>query len=318
MSFPIHRNTDKRSCGAQTIAIGQSTVFINGLLASVEGDPNTHKKGELLATMNDGSIFINNKKVVMKGSASKPDLLHPKSPALGASPNVYASGGKGPAAAASAGVTASQAAQSSGTNGSMGGGGGVSDPNAANLDAEEAGARSTATDPSAGGNTNTGAVGAPSASVQAREQQALQYYIDLGYTPEQAAGIVGNLTNESGLSPTIVTPNDAGPGLDSEGIAQWNRDRLVNLKGFAADRGTTYQDFETQLAFVDHEMRGSGANAGGTERAAYNRLIQTNNPQDAAVAFSTFERYRGYKLGIQGRETQERANDATRILNAGS
>jgi hypothetical protein len=127
MSFPIHRNTDKRSCGAQTIAIGQSTVFINGLLASVEGDPNTHKKGELLATMNDGSIFINNKKVVMKGSASKPDLLHLKSPALGASPNVYASGGKGPAAAASAGATASQAAQSGGTNGSMGGGG-VSDP----------------------------------------------------------------------------------------------------------------------------------------------------------------------------------------------
>ena len=311
MSFPIHRNTDKRSCNAQTVVIGQSTVFINGLLASVEGDPNTHKKGELLATMNDGSIFINNKKVVMKGSESKPDLLHLKSKAVGASSNVYASGGSGPAAAASAGATASQAAASGGTNGSMGSGN-------ADLAAEEAGARATASDPSAGGAKNNGPVGAPAADVQSREQQALQYYIDQGYTPEQAAGIVGNLTNESGLDPTAVNPNDAGPGRDSEGIAQWNRDRLNNLQGFAAERGTSYQDFETQLAFVDHEMRGTGAHGGGSERAAYNRLTQTNNPRDAANAFSTYERYRGYELGLQGHETQQRAADATRILNAGS
>ncbi len=53
-----------------------------------------------------------------------------------------------------------------------------------------------------------------------------------GYTPQQASAIAGNLQRESGpnLNPNSVNPNDAGPGLDSYGIAQWNRERLANLQ----------------------------------------------------------------------------------------
>jgi len=99
---PVHRNSDSRNCGATTIVKGQKNVFVNGKLASVQGDPNSHGKGELTASVNDGTIFINNKKVVLKGSSAAPDLLYqpqghphgnPKS--VGASPNVFASGGKG-------------------------------------------------------------------------------------------------------------------------------------------------------------------------------------------------------------------------------
>ena len=100
MSVPVHRHTDSRSCGASTTVAGQSNVFVNNLLASVQGDPNTHGGGSLGATVNDGTVFINNKKVVLKGSSAAPDSLcpplgppHCNPAAVGASPNVFACGG---------------------------------------------------------------------------------------------------------------------------------------------------------------------------------------------------------------------------------
>ena len=93
---PVHRNSDSRSCGASTIVAGQSNVYVNGKLASVQGDPNSHGGGALGATVNDGTVFVNNKKLVLKGSSAAPDALcpprggahcNPKS--VGASPDVF-------------------------------------------------------------------------------------------------------------------------------------------------------------------------------------------------------------------------------------
>lgn len=44
-------------------------------LISVQGDPNSHINGELLANNNSGKFFINGKKVVYLNSNSDPDLL---------------------------------------------------------------------------------------------------------------------------------------------------------------------------------------------------------------------------------------------------
>lgn len=71
----IHRNNDKRICGATTIVTGQSTVYLNGELISVEGDPCSHGNGELKADTNTSKIYINGKKVVYKGSNAYPDRL---------------------------------------------------------------------------------------------------------------------------------------------------------------------------------------------------------------------------------------------------
>ena len=71
----IHRNNDARVCGARTIAQGQSTVYINGELAAVEGDPNTHGGGELIASVNPGTVFIGGKQLVAEGSNANPDNL---------------------------------------------------------------------------------------------------------------------------------------------------------------------------------------------------------------------------------------------------
>lgn len=99
------------------------------------------------------------------------------------------------------------------------------------------------------------------------------------YTVSQAAGIVGNLEAESSLRPFAVNKNDAGAGLDSEGIAQWNRDRLDALKTFARKSNADWQDFTTQLLFVDHELRGRplpspGRDGASAESGAYAKLRQ--------------------------------------------
>ena len=58
----VHRSTDPRSCGATTVVVGQSSVYADQLLIAVDGDPNTHGDGNLIAGSNN--VFINNKLVV--------------------------------------------------------------------------------------------------------------------------------------------------------------------------------------------------------------------------------------------------------------
>ena len=59
-----HRHGDARACGATTIVSGQSTVFMNGVLQSVNGDPNTHGAGNLIAGSKEvfagGILCVNN------------------------------------------------------------------------------------------------------------------------------------------------------------------------------------------------------------------------------------------------------------------
>ena len=58
-----HRHGDARVCGATTVVTGQSTVTINGQLWAVEGDPNTHLEGGLIAS--GSTVTINGKKVIV-------------------------------------------------------------------------------------------------------------------------------------------------------------------------------------------------------------------------------------------------------------
>jgi len=62
MTIPIHRDTDARACGATTTVAGNSTVYANALLVSVDGDPNSHGGGPLGATSN--KVFCHNILVV--------------------------------------------------------------------------------------------------------------------------------------------------------------------------------------------------------------------------------------------------------------
>jgi len=71
MAKGAHRHTDDRACGALTIVIGQSTVYVNNLWWAVEGDIDTHcdPKGPLKAIYGAMNIYIENKKIIVGENA---------------------------------------------------------------------------------------------------------------------------------------------------------------------------------------------------------------------------------------------------------
>jgi len=120
------------------------------------------------------------------------------------------------------------------------------------------------------------------ASVGGRAEVAMGFFQSKGYTKEQAAGIVGNLIGESNLNPEI-----RGDGGMSHGIAQWNRERLDNLRRFASSKGKSWQDFGVQLEFIDWELQ-------NVEKSAYANLKNAKTIDEATAAFIGYERPRGW------------------------
>lgn len=57
-------DTFLRFCGATNIVTGQSSFYINGLKASVEGDKNSHNNLGDLVSQSPGTIFIEGKKMI--------------------------------------------------------------------------------------------------------------------------------------------------------------------------------------------------------------------------------------------------------------
>lgn len=115
-----------------------------------------------------------------------------------------------------------------------------------------------------------------------------------GLNKAAAAGIVGNLMQESRLNPTARNSHSG-----AFGIAQWLGPRLHALEAFAHQHHTSARDFNTQLAFLVHELHGS-------ESRALAALQHAQTPEQAARIFShKFER-----AGAHER------HDATRIAFA--
>jgi len=120
--------------------------------------------------------------------------------------------------------------------------------------------------------------------VAGRATQAMGYFMKKGYSQVQAAGIVGNLIQESNLRPSGAV-GDNGTAF---GVAQWRGERLTRLKRFAAANGRQWEDFETQLAFVDMELQSS-------ERRAGDQLRSAKTVEEATAAFIGFERPKGWR-----------------------
>ncbi len=87
-------------------------------------------------------------------------------------------------------------------------------------------------------------------------QQAYEFFVHQGWTPQQSAGIVANLEAESGLRPDAV-----GDGGQAYGIAQWHPDRQALFAGLLGKpiQGSSLED---QLFFVHAELQRSEKRAG--------------------------------------------------------
>lgn len=134
-----------------------------------------------------------------------------------------------------------------------------------------------------------------------KEGQAIDFLMKQGLTANQAYGIVGNLIQESGLSPTIE--NATG----HKGIAQWDGSRWSNLESFAAANGSYAEDFETQLAFLVHELN-------TTERGGWQSVLEravNRTPEEYAHYFDMFVERSG------GEESAQRQAYARELANTG-
>jgi len=127
-----------------------------------------------------------------------------------------------------------------------------------------------------------------SLNLEQRTLRAMNYFIDQGWEPHQAAGIVGNLLAESQLDTTVK-----GDGGISIGIAQWNNykndpnGRRASLEKFAKAQGKDWENLDVQLAYVQHELMTSEGYAG-------NLIKNANNVQEANDGMIAFEKPKGY------------------------
>ena len=125
-----------------------------------------------------------------------------------------------------------------------------------------------------------------------------------GYSDAQAAGIVGNLMQESSLNTGARNRGDGRDGSDSIGIGQWNQDRAVNLHRFAKASDRDVYSLDTQLDFIHHELNGAEKRSGDLLRnatdipSATRAMISYERPQDfswdnptAGHGYSNRERY---------------------------
>jgi hypothetical protein len=99
-------------------------------------------------------------------------------------------------------------------------------------------------------------IGSTGSALSSDEETAYKYFVGKGLTDFQAAGIVGNLMQESNVIPTSVQYG-GGPG---RGIAQWsvggrwNADPGDNVAAYASEHGESEWSLDLQLAFVWYEL----------------------------------------------------------------
>ena len=104
------------------------------------------------------------------------------------------------------------------------------------------------------------------------------FLIDMGFTPEQAAGFLGNFWVETGGTFEPDTEEVGGGG--GYGIAQWT-DRRAALEAYAKRKGQDVGTLELQLAFLKYELEGS-------EAAAYDQIKKAKTVDEAWVAVSVY------------------------------
>lgn len=105
--------------------------------------------------------------------------------------------------------------------------------------------------------SNVSAVGGPPAGgtdVQSRLLADLQR--DFNLTPEQAAGVVGNLAHETGGFTQMQELNPTVPGSrGGYGYAQWTGPRRRAFEAWTQENGLDPNSYEANYGFLAHELR---------------------------------------------------------------
>ncbi len=115
----------------------------------------------------------------------------------------------------------------------------------------------------------------------ANDQAAFDYFVGKGLTNFQAAGIVGNLDQESGVNPASVQAGGPGRGIAQWSVGgRWDTDSNDNAVWYASKQGQSVLSLQLQLDFIWYEL---------TTFSSYGlaALRQSTNVSDATVTFET-------------------------------
>lgn len=126
------------------------------------------------------------------------------------------------------------------------------------------------------------------------EEKVWWALIDAGYSKEATAGVMGNIYAESGFNASII---EGGTGIGF-GLCQWSFGRRTQLEAYAASKGVSPSDVDTQIEFLLGEITpGGGANGYATYNLMANHGYTANDwknastPEQAAEIFCwIFER----------------------------
>lgn len=130
-----------------------------------------------------------------------------------------------------------------------------------------------------------GCIGAPpidestaELAVFPNDKAAYDFFVAKGLKNFQAAGVVGNLDQESGMNPAAVQPGGPGRGIAQWSVGgRWDRDANDNVVAFAAMRGESTGSLNLQLEFIWYELTTFGY--------GFSDLKASTNLTDATVAF---------------------------------
>ncbi|GGL31904.1 phage tail tip lysozyme [Nocardia jinanensis] len=104
----------------------------------------------------------------------------------------------------------------------------------------------------------------------------------LGFTPAQAAGIIGNAKHESNFN--VGAEGDLNLADTAHGIFQWRGGRYAGLVRYASENGKDLNKWETHLDYMAHELR----NNNSYQKAE--NLIEANKNDPSQVAWA-FDRH---------------------------
>ena len=122
-------------------------------------------------------------------------------------------------------------------------------------------------------------VGQSESGLSANDKTAFDYFLGKGLTNFQAAGIVGNLDQESSMNPGAVQSGGPGRGIAQWSVGgRWDTDSNDNAKAFAAKEGLPLSSLPLQLDFIWYEL---------TTFSSYGlaALRASTNVTDATIAF---------------------------------
>lgn len=141
-------------------------------------------------------------------------------------------------------------------------------------------------------------------------QGVWSFLTSAGYSPQAAAGILGNMEQESTVDPTLIQGNGRGPAA---GIVQWENyntksGRWKSMADYASSKGKDWTDLQSQLEFLDKELQGADSTTAYLLKkkvGGYEQFKQLTNVRQATDVFEqAFER-----AGIPMMENRYKAAD---------